>query len=122
MAKKNDSSATVPEALPVQDEVTAKLEALRKDNAEAVQALGNHFGAERWARLVQRAESSGMKAEGIASLAGKMIRTRREWHARNPDAALAGAACGFICAIGGQPTPADVKLYEDAKAAGDIPV
>jgi|GEM_PF-6547054 len=108
------ASGSVDIVIP--DEVASKLEALRKVNAEAVQTLGNYFGPERWAKLVQRAERAGMKAEQIASLAGKLISTRTDWHPTNPAAALAGAACGFLCAIGCVPSPADERRYEDAKA------
>ncbi|MCF7788613.1 MAG: hypothetical protein K9N47_20995 [Prosthecobacter sp.] len=99
------------------DEVTARLEALRKSNAEALQTLGNHFGAERWARLLQRAERSGMSVEDIADLAGRMISTRKVHHPKNDKAALIGAANGFICAIGMSPTPDDVEAFESALAA-----
>lgn len=108
-------------ATPMVDDAAAKAEAARKAKAEAdaaaLQALGSYFGAERWARLLQRAERSGMSVEGISDLAGRMISTRKVHHPKNDKAALIGAANGFICAIGMSPTDEDVKAFDSALAA-----
>ncbi|MFZ2279310.1 MAG: hypothetical protein WAW39_16070 [Prosthecobacter sp.] len=120
MAKKDEPSTALPQP-PAADDAAAKAEAAAKARAEAnaaaLQALSNHFGAERWAKLLQRAQRSGMSAEQISDLAGRMISTRKVHHPKNERAALIGAANGFICAIGLSPSESDVQAFESALAA-----
>ena len=99
----------------VSDAVAAKLTKLRKDNAAAVQTLGAHFG-ERWPKIIQCAERKGLDADQIASLAGKMVRTRQERHPKHAQAALLGAALGFLCALGLSPTEAETAAFDAALA------
>ena len=111
-------TATTPPAPPVVvDEAAARAEAQRRANAEALQTLSTYFGDGRWPKLLQRAERTGMSADAISSLAGKMVATRKVHHPRNAQAALIGAANGFICALGMAPTEDDVKAFESALAA-----
>jgi hypothetical protein len=115
MSKKTNPTSPIPPP-----EIAAKLEALRAANAQAAQDLAAYFGAERWAKLIIKAQRQGMDAASIESLCGKMISTRREHHPRNAQAALIGAANGFICAIGGSPTAEDVSAFESALAASAV--
>lgn len=120
MAKSKDTPNTPPAtnaAAPLVDEAQSKAEALRKANADAVQMLGNYFGGERWSKLLQRAQRSGMSVEGITALAGQMIQTRKAHHPRNERAALIGAALGFMCAIGMSPSAQETQSFESALAA-----
>ena len=121
MAKKSNPTpdAAPPVELPPAD-ITAKLEALRAANAQAAQNLAAYFGAERWATLIAKAQRQSVTADSLESLCGKMISTRREHYPKNAQAALIGAANGFICAIGGSPTGADVKAFESALAASAV--
>lgn len=103
-------SATVNEA-------ALKAQARSQANATALQSLSNHFGAERWAKLLQRAERSGLTAAQITDLAGRMVSTRQVQYPQNERAALWGAALGFVCALGLSPSEAEVKAFESALAA-----
>lgn len=126
MAKKDISApavpamdgATTPPAAPVvEDALVQKLAELRRSNAAAVQTLGAHFG-ERWPKLIQLGERRGLNADQLASLAGKMVRTRKERHPNNEQAALLGAGLGFLCALGMNPTDEENAAFEAALAAG----
>ena len=82
-----------------------------------MQSLSTYFGAERWAKLIARAQRTGMSADDITALAGEMVATRQVHHPKNAQAALIGAANGFVCEIGMSPTEADVKAFDSALAA-----
>lgn len=123
MAKTNSPSTALPQT-PAGDDSADKAataaKARAEANAAALQTLSNYFGAERWAKIIQRAERSGMAADGISDLAGRMIRTRKVHHPKNDQAALIGAANGFLCAIGLCPSEQDVKAFESALAANAV--
>lgn len=96
--------------------IDTKLTALRADNAQAVKDLSAAFDPERWARIIQQAETQGLRVADIESLCGKMRRTRQEWHPRNPAAALEAAKIGLLLALGSSPTDADIQAFESAAA------
>ena len=98
----------------VTDATAAKIAALHADNVRACTDLAAHFGAERWARIIQQCERQGLRVADIESLCGKMRRTRREWHPGNEHIALHAAAIGLLIAIGSAPTDDDVKAFESA--------
>ena len=90
----------------------AKFAAIRAEDAQAVQDLSAHIGAERWERVIKQCEAQGMAAFQIEVLCGKMRRTRKVWHPDNDLAALQAAAIGLLIAIGSAPTEDDVKTFE----------
>lgn len=106
----------IPQALS-KDEVDAKLAAIAKANSEAREAISKQLGDERWPKLRKQSITQGVTDEQLTALCGKMMRTRTEWHPGNPAAALHGACCGLLIALGSCPSTADVEAYEAAQHA-----
>ncbi len=79
-------------------EAAAKVAALKKSNDEALTKLRTCFG-KRWEKIAARATRLDIDADQLASLAGKMLRTRNEWYPQDAEAALKAAAHGFLTAL-----------------------